>query len=60
MKNLKELKKMKPKALKKELKQYGGRELFVTYNEMKYTDRHSKVGKAMFNAVMEASGSYSK
>lgn len=59
-KSYKELKKLKPKALYKELKAYPSRTLFVSYNDLEYSQRHSKVGKAIFKAVMETSGSYSK
>jgi len=51
------LKELKPNDLKKALKEYNGRELFVEYNGMNYSERHSKVGRAMFKAVCRASGS---
>lgn len=59
-KNYKNLKKLNFKDLKKELKSYSSRTLFNNYNNLEYSQRHSRVGRAMFDSVMENSGSYSK
>jgi|TARA_R110000824_G_scaffold380967_1_gene573519 hypothetical protein len=52
-----ELKKLKPRPLVKELKTNSSKELYSSYKELSWDEQHSKVGTAMWSAILEVSGS---
>jgi len=52
-----ELKKLKPRPLVKELKTNSSKELYTSYKGLSYSEQHSKVGTAMWSAMLGVSGS---